>query len=278
MKASSRLLWLAIAISGSAVANPDHQMCRLDRLQQCQLSPHWQQIVTRLWPQPLAQALQSAVAGQGGVTLLSENQALILLNPETLKRNHLVLLDEQLYERPSLRNYRSTYYHELGHVATRNSPWLASLQREQWPQHWNREVLADLYLYWRLLREGASASELWAQLHLRNIGLIQAKPDWQHWTTPVLYPLLQDLPKLRLAAQWPLSQFLNAVLADSDVSSEALRAYQRLGQRQFALTSSSVGQPYLSAPYRQQWRQMLEPTLRWLDVDTAAYLRRHQLD
>ncbi|QIZ77739.1 hypothetical protein [Ferrimonas lipolytica] len=272
------LLWPAALLAllpslGQAI--PAHQMCRLDQLQQCQLSLEWQQVLTQLWPGDYYGSMRRAVKGQGGVTLLAEHDALILLNPTTLQRNHLVLLDETLYERPSLRNYRSTYYHEIGHVATQHSHWLARLQPHNWPQHWNREVLADLYLYWHLLREGADEQELWAQLHLRNIGLIQAQPDWQHWTTPVLYPLLQDFGALKQWSKRPLEQFIDAALADYDLS--PLQDYRQLGQRQFGLTRPSVAQPYLGEPHRQQWADMLTPTLIWLGVDLSTYLRRHQL-
>ncbi|WP_298441506.1 hypothetical protein [uncultured Ferrimonas sp.] len=271
-----RVAFLLVALlPTAAMAIPTHQLCRLDRLADCRLSARWQQVLQSLWPGDLNQSLHHAIAGQGGVTLLADEDALILLNPEGIKRNHLVLLDETLYEQPSLRNYRSTYYHELGHVASRHSPWLAKIQPRNWPEHWQREVLADLYLYWHLLREGATPSELWAQLHLRNIGLMQAQPDWQHWTTPVLYPLLQDFTQLQRWSQRPLAQFIDAALADNH--SWPLHAYRRLGQRQFALTGSSVAQPYLSAPQRQQWTAMLSPTLRWLGVDLPAYLARHQL-
>lgn len=269
------LLLACTLATAPAMAKPDHQMCRLDRLPQCNLSTYWQQALTSLVPGRWQQSATQIVAGQGGVTLLAGGEALILLNPESLQRNHVVLLDETLYERPSLRNYRSTYYHEIGHVVTQHSPWLAKLRQSDWPLMWEREVLADLYLYWHLLREGADETELWAQLHLRNIGLMQAKPDWAHWTAPVLYPLLQDYEQLKLWSLWPLEQFINAALANN--SSWPLQQYRLLGQRQFALTSPTINQPYLSAPQRQQWRNMLVPTLEWLGVNVEQYLSRHQL-
>ncbi|GAA5192175.1 hypothetical protein GCM10025772_20710 [Ferrimonas gelatinilytica] len=208
------------------------------------------------------------------MTLLLAEEALILLNPEVLKRTHLVLLDAHLYEQPSLRSFRSTYYHEVGHVATRHSPWLEQLQRSDWPGHWPEEVLADLYLYWRLLREGAEEEELWAQLHLRNIGLIQARPDWAHWSTPVLMPLLCRFEEVRVWSDWPFPAFLNAALADTDWP---LSAYRGLGDRQFALTAPAIHQSYLFADHRERWAALLAPTLAWLGVDVPAYLSRHQL-
>ncbi len=272
--------------AGPAEAAPAHQLCRTDQLTRCvrELSVPWREALGALsedslesgkeHPVALPSLLRQLLNGQGGVTLLRSEEALILLNPEVLQQSHLVLLDAKLYERPSLRNYRSTYYHELGHVATRHSPWLEQLQRPDWPEHWPEEVLADLYLYWRLLREGAGKEELWAQLHLRNIGLMQARPDWGHWSTPVLMPLLCRFDELQIWSDWPFPAFLNAALAEADWP---LSAYKALGERQFALTPPAIPQPYRYSEQRAPWAALLQPTLEWLGVDTAAYLARHRL-
>ncbi|MBW3140579.1 hypothetical protein [Ferrimonas balearica] len=259
------------------LAAPAHQLCRLDALDECVegLSPQWRGILQRLWPGPLAVSVKTALAGQGGVTLLTDTDALILLDPQSLKRPHLVLLDKQLIERPPLRTFRTTYYHELGHVATRNSPWLQRLARPNWPQHWPEEVLADLYLFWTQLREGASMDALWQQVHLRNLGLIQARPDWTHWTTPLLVPLLCQPEALKAYSQRPLEQFLDATLGPQ--SAPPLAQYRLLGERQFALTTPGIAQPYLASAHRGHWAAMLQPTLDWLGVDSATYLQHHHL-
>ncbi|MBY5992331.1 hypothetical protein [Ferrimonas balearica] len=270
-------LALGLTTLSPATAAPEHQLCRVDQLEQCldSLSPRWLGILTELWPGEPQQSVRRALAGQGGVTLLTEREALILLDPASLKRNHLVLLDEQLIERPPLRNFRSTYYHEIGHVATRHSPWLDRLHRPNWPEHWPEEVLADLYLFWHQLREGGSLDELWAQVHLRNLGLIQAKPDWTHWTTPILVPLLCRPEELREWSRRPLEPFIDAAL--SWQSAPPLAQYRLLGERQFALTRPSIDQPYLAADHRDRWAALLQPTLEWLAVDLPPYLARHQL-
>lgn len=267
-------LWLGAAPVSAA---PEHQLCRLDALESClsELSPQWQNILNRLWPGTVAESVQEALAGQGGVTLLTDTDALILLDPESLTRPHLVLLDHQLIERPPLRTFRTTYYHELGHVATRDSPWLERLSRPNWPEHWPEEVLADLYLFWTQLREGADLSELWAQVHLRNLGLIQAKPDWTHWSSPLLVPLLCQPDQLKTLSQRPLEQFLDAAL--SSQSAPPLAQYRLLGERQFALTSPSIAQPYLASAHRARWAALLQPTFDWLGVDSKTYLKRHHL-
>ncbi|GAA4881473.1 hypothetical protein [Ferrimonas pelagia] len=263
---------------GAAQAIPPHQLCRLDQFEQCRagLSNGWQQVLGQLWPsEELKASVRQALSGQGGVTLLSQDEALILLDPTRLQQPQWVLLDSELYEGAPLRNFRSTYYHEIGHVATRHSPWLERLRQSNGPEHWPEEVLADLYLFWHLLREGAEAEELWRQVHLRNIGLIQARPDWTHWTTPVLVPLLCQFDRLEYWAERPLAPFLDAALSASDTW--PLAQYRLLGQRQFALIAPSVDQPHLAQPYRQHWAALLQPTLRWLEVDLPPYLARHQL-
>lgn len=267
-------LWLGAAPVSAA---PDHQLCRLDALESClsELSPQWRNILNRLWPGTVAESVQEALAGQGGVTLLTDTDALILLDPESLTRPHLVLLEHQLIERPPLRTFRTTYYHELGHVATRDSPWLERLSRPNWPEHWPEEVLADLYLFWTQLREGADLSELWAQVHLRNLGLIQAKPDWTHWSSPLLVPLLCQPDRLKALSRRPLEQFLDATLASQ--SAPPLAQYRLLGERQFALTPPSIAQPYLASAHRARWSALLQPTLDWLGVDSQTYLKRHHL-
>ncbi len=267
-------LWLC---ASPAQAVPDHQLCRLDALESCldDLSPQWLAILNRLWPGTAAQSIRTALAGQGGVTLLTDTDALILMDPDSLTRPHLVLLDHQLIERQALRTFRTTYYHELGHVATRNSPWLSRLARPNWPEHWPEEVLADLYLLWTQLREGAGSSELWAQVHLRNLGLIQAKPDWTHWSSPLLMPLLCQPDTLASLSLRPFEQFLDAALANQ--SAPPLAQYRLLGERQFALTSPTIDQPYLASAHRARWAAMLQPTLDWLGLDARDYLKRHQL-
>ncbi|MBY6187613.1 hypothetical protein KUV89_13395 [Marinobacter hydrocarbonoclasticus] len=266
-------LWLAMPLA----AAPAHQLCRLDALESCLegLSPQWRGILNQLWPGTPKESVRNALAGQGGVTLLTESDALILLDPQSLKRPHLVLLDKQLIERPPLRTFRSTYYHEIGHVATRSSPWLTRLARPNWPQHWPEEVLADLYLFWTQLREGADVEELWSQVHLRNLGLIQARPDWTHWTTPILAPLLCQPEALKSWSRRPLEQFLDAAL--STQSAPPLAQYRLLGERQFALTKPGIAQPYLASAHRARWAAMLQSTLDWLGLDSEAYLARHHL-
>ncbi|SHH93433.1 hypothetical protein [Ferrimonas marina] len=278
MGAGKRLLILLLAaLALPAAAVPSHQLCRLDQLTLCrhELPSNWQQVLTQLWPGELEQSVSQALAGQGGVTLLSEQDALILLDPQSLQRQHVILLGNQLIERPPLRNFRSTYYHEIGHVATRHSPWLEQLRQPLWPHHWAEEVLADLYLFWHLLREGAEAEELWMQVHLRNISLIQARPDWTHWTTPVTAPLLCDFKRLEFLAERPLEPFLDAVLSGSQ--DWPLSAYRRLGQRQFALTPPSVAQPYLAQPHRAHWAALLQPTFQWMGVDLERYYGQQHL-
>ncbi|USD37016.1 MULTISPECIES: hypothetical protein [Ferrimonas] len=264
---------LVTLLLAAGLTMPSAPVCDRAELPACvaSLPPSLRRSFPSLWGQSAEQQaahLSRQLDGQGAVTLLLEQQALIVTDRRRIAQPHIVLLDGRVIEWPSVHSPSLALAHEQGHLLPRSLG--QAFRAPHWPSPWADEVVADLHLLWQSARRG-ELDMAWRLYHLRNINLIQSAPDWSHWSVPVLYPWLSQPRRLQRAAE----ASFESMLLESRFTLSDLNHYRMLGQRQFGGSPHSSGFPYVPPPLVQRWWRMLEPTLSLLlAADYPSYRQR----
>lgn len=129
-------------------------------------------------------------AEQGGVTLQfgeRHQHSLILLNTAYLDSPVHTFLAPDTYVLGAASRATRVFYHELGHV----QPIRCAMMPEGEPwQRYRQELMADIYLFYRLVTEDGDYRRVSDWVHRRNLGLLATTPDLDHWSSYTLLALM----------------------------------------------------------------------------------------
>lgn len=232
--------------------------CDIDGLERCvsELPAKTQQQLAAAFAVPklqLPDTLAKQVQGQGAVALLFADSGMVLTDRQRIEQHHSVIWQHKVVELPSQHSVESALIHEQGHLLRLDTP--AHLEAKHWVAGWEQELIADLYLLWRIAREQQGLEPAWRLYQLRNLNVMQLAPDWQHWSVPGLHFWLSQPERLRASATQPFNDFL----LETQIDTTLLADFRLLAQRQFQ--GGSYGQHCsISRETRRHWQAVFAPT------------------
>ncbi|GLS83192.1 hypothetical protein [Paraferrimonas haliotis] len=157
-------------------------------------------------------------------------------------------------------------WHELGHVYARNQisalPELPEVDGELGLNValYQQEILADLYVAWRIAVQHQDWPLLNQQIHRRNLAMMKRDSDVNHWSVPWLLPLLSIDPKQVAQLDYPEFSKLALTLVKPIDKSELLELLY-LFRREFSDGATTPSNKRYLSWRRAQFGTYVEPTL-----------------